>query len=120
MIVTVSFHHHRTNLVSIGGNGGPLPEVTALRVEVDETKNPAGAPAIQSSYVVDDLFGLAIGWCHWCGDLKSLGDVLTYLVWEQAGKPLHPPAIQLVVTKIEYSSFHFTNLGELGDKPVAA
>jgi len=115
MLITVSFRHHRTNLISIAGNGGPLPEITALRVEVDETKNPAGAPAILSSYVFDDPFGLTIGWCYWCMGLEALSDVLTYLLWEQAGKSLLIPATKVVVTKIEYSSFHFTELGELGE-----
>ena len=117
MNITFYFRHYGTRVVSIGGTGQQLPEMTCMRLEVDEKANPADAPQLCSSYTLEDMFGLIVGGCFWCNDLKALGEWLTCTLW-QRDKPAKTPTIS--VTKILYSRIEFNGLGELGSKAAIA
>lgn len=110
------FRHHGTQLLTVAGPGEKLPEITHLIVEVDVTQNRAGAAEHRSSYLFEDPHGLLIGICHWCLDLKQLGDTLGGLWWQENGRPEIPE--HFVITKIFHSRFRFTNLGALGENPI--
>ncbi len=117
-MVVFYFQHDRTPQLSIAGRGPNLPVMTHLRLEVDETKNPPGAPALHNSYLIKDPFGFAIELCYFSTDLKTLGDTLGYLVWCETGRPAK--GTKFVLTKIYHSDFHFTALGELSSVRIAA
>ena len=116
--VVFYFRHHRTTLLTVGGPGPALPEITHLRLEVDETQNPANAPELRHSYLIEDLFGLRIGCCYWCSDLEMLGETLSGIWWRENNR--QSPSPKFAVTKIIHSDFYFNSLGELGKQTTVA